>query len=249
MDGGFLMWAIGETRVFLVADVNLRVVDGSWAFAARNRADIDLHWERRLRESPAFFNGIVHVLTQRSLSEEGVLSASFVRTDFKSFLYWRETGWRDDSVMDSFGSALILSAEGHALLGRQRAGNMNGGLCYPPCGFIDPGDIGPDGIIDLEGSVAREIAEETGLAAPAIRRSGGYVVTQVGPVLAMSALYRSPLADEALLAEAGRHIAGDAKSELTDFLLAKPGADTSEVPMPDYARALLRHLPELKTPA
>jgi 8-oxo-dGTP pyrophosphatase MutT (NUDIX family) len=176
-----------------------------------------------------------------------VLSGRFLRTDFKSFLYWRESGWPDRSVMDAFGSALILSSDGHALLGRQRAGNLNSGLCYPPGGFIDVGDVRPDGTIDIEASVAREIAEETGLAAPSIQRADGYAITISGPVLSIAVPFRSPLPGPALLAQASHHISADPGGELGCVVLALPGDGNAALPMPDYARALLHHLPRLKT--
>lgn len=240
------MWNHGHSRVFAVANVDLRVTDGTWAFTDRHREDIAAHWTRRTQETPGFFNGAVHLLTQHALSETGVLSGRFVRTDFKSFLYWRETGWRDRSVTDAFGSALILSAEGRVLLGRQRAGHLNSGLCYPPGGFIDTRDIGPDGTIDIAQSVAREIAEETGLTEPAIARMGGYAVARVGPVLSIAVPYRSTLPDTALLEAVTRHISAEADSELADVVLAHPGDAPAGISMPPYARALLKHLPDLK---
>ncbi|MBN8910869.1 MAG: NUDIX hydrolase [Rhizobiales bacterium] len=155
------MWAHGETRVFRVPSVDLRVTDGGWAFADRHRGEIEAHWARRVREAPGFFNGPVFMMDAYSVSAHGHLSASFIRSDFRSFLYWRETGFRDDRIMDGFGSALIRSADGRVLLGRQSAGNLNSGLCYPPSGFIDVRDVRPDGLIDIDRSVAREVAEET----------------------------------------------------------------------------------------
>jgi hypothetical protein len=242
------MWAHGEERVFKVPCVDLRVTDGAWAFADRYRGEIEGHWARRVRETPGFFNGTVFVMARYRVAADGCLSAQFVRTDFKSFLYWRETGWRDESVMDGFGSALILSADGQVLLGRQSAGNLNSGLCYPPSGFIDTRDVGADGAIDIDGSVAREIAEETGLSAPAIRRSEGYIVTIAGPTMSIAVPFVSPLSGTALVSEAARHISSDTESELADLVLAEPGNAAAVLPMLDYARALLMELPRLKTP-
>lgn len=242
------MWAHGETRVFEVARVALRVGADGWAFAERHRDAIDAHWARRARETPGFFNGTVFVMTNYSVTADGCLAAQFIRTDFKSFLYWRETGWRDGSVMDGFGSALILSADGQVLLGRQSAGNLNSGLCYPPSGFIDARDVGCDGTIDIERSVAREIAEETGLSPPAIQRSEGYIVTIAGPTMSIAIPFLSPLSGVALMREAARHISSDAESELSDLALAEPGDAAAGLPMLDYARALLMALPRLKTP-
>ena len=237
-----------KTRVFVATGLDLRVTDGGWPFADRHRDEIAAHWDRRTREKLGFFNGAVLLLTRHELAGDGTLRGRFIRTDFRSFLYWRETGSRDQSVMDAFGSGLILSAEGEVLLGRQRAGHLNSGLCYPPGGFIDARDIGDDGAIDIAASTAREIAEETGLAAPTIARAGGYVVTIAGPVLSIAVPYRSPLPGAALLQAVRRHIAADADSELADVLLAPPGAASAGLSMPAYAEALLRHLPGLKIP-
>jgi hypothetical protein len=242
------MWAHGETRVFAVQRVDLRVTDGTWAFADRHRSDIEANWARRVRETPGFFNGAVFLITRYAVSADGILSARFIRSDFKSFLYWRDTGWPDDSVMDGFGSALILSADGRVLLGRQSDGNLNSGFCYPPSGFIDARDVGPDGVIDIEGSVAREVAEETGLAAPALSRSDGYVVTIAGPAMSIAVPLLSPLPGDALIQEAGRHISSHEASELADLICVAPG-DAIGLPMLDYARALLANLPRLKTTA
>lgn len=239
------MWSAGETRVFTAADLDLRVTDGNWPFAARHAAEIDAHWERRVREMPGFFNGLVHVLTDYALSG-GTLRGCLIRVPFKGFLYWRETGHPDRNVMDAFGSGLILSAEGEVLLGRQRAGNLNSGLSYPPGGFIDARDVGPDGRVDLEGSVAREISEETGLAAPAIRRAGGYVITVCGPALSIAVPYRATLPAATLLGAARRHIANDPDHELADVVLATPGQRCASLSMPAFAEALLDHLAGLE---
>jgi 8-oxo-dGTP pyrophosphatase MutT (NUDIX family) len=240
------MWHHDETRVFSVASVELHVVDGRWEFAARHALNIDLHWQRRTAENPKFFNGVVHVLVSYSVSDAGVFSGSFVRTDFKSFLYWRETGWGDQTVMDAFGSALILSAEGRVLLGRQRKGNLNGDLCYPPGGFIDVRDIQPDGAIDLDGSVLREIIEETGLDDRALQRLGGYVVTIVGPVLSIAVPWKSRLPETDLISEITRHIEADPDGELLSIALVDPGT-VAGLAMPDYARTLLGELSHLKS--
>ncbi|WP_072392493.1 NUDIX hydrolase [Hyphomicrobium sp. CS1GBMeth3] len=236
------MWRPDETRVFTATALDLRLSDERWPFADQHKDEIAAHWDRRVRQSPAFFNGPVLVLADYALAEDGVLRGRFLRSDFRSFLYWRETGLRDASVMDAFGCGLILSAEGSVLLGRQRAGNLNGGLCYPPAGFVDDSDVAADGSVDIEASAAREIVEETGLTAPTIERAGGYVITVAGPVLSIAVTFRSELPGAKLLLEAQRHIASDADSEIAAFLLAVPGSTLDDVPMPPYARALVTHL-------
>lgn len=240
------MWHHDETRVFSVASVELHVVDGRWEFAARHALDIDLHWQRRTAENPKFFNGVVHVLVSYSVSDAGVFSGSFVRTDFKSFLYWRETGSADRTAMDAFGSALILS-EGRVLLGRQRSGNLNGDLSYPPGGFIDVRDIAPDGTIDLDGSVLREISEETGLDDRALRRLSGYVVTLAGPVLSIAVPWTSNLPEAQIIGEITRFIDADPDGELQGVSFVSPAPSALGLAMPAYTRVLLEGLSNLKS--
>ncbi len=243
-----MIWESGDVRVFTVAGVHLRVGGETWAFAEENAEAIQAHWTQRLASTPNFFNGIVHLLQSYAVGTDGVLSGRFVRTDFASFLYWRETGWPDRSVMDAFGSALISVDGGRVLFGRQRGGNLNSGLCYPPSGFIDPADVRPDGTIDIEGGVLREVREETGLDLQDLRRIGGLVVTAAGPVLSISVPLRSMLSAEDLIDRCTRHIAADSASELASVLLLAPGAADPALHLPEYASALLKALPGLKSP-
>jgi len=243
-----MLWRPGETRATRVGALDCKVTDGVWAFARDYARDIDAHWERRQAENPVFFNGPIHILCDYALDGVRGLSARFLRTDFKSFLYWRETGWPDTRVMDGFGSGLILSAEGHALLARQRAGNLNTGLAYPPGGFIDPSDIDAAGRIDLVRSVRREVAEETGLDTDQMRRTDGFLVAVAGPLLSVTVGWQSDFDTEALLTRARRHIAGERESELADVAALAPGAPApAELRLPEHVRVLFDFLASSKS--
>jgi len=220
---------------------DLRVTDGRWAFADTYHAEIDAHWERRKSDNPAFFNGALYVMTRHILTD-GDLSAELVRADFKGVLYWRDTGFRDASVADAFGSALIRSAEGHVLLGRQRPGNVNGGLAYLPGGFIDARDERADGLIDIEASIARELAEETGLTPSMLYRVPGFILTFAGPMLSIAVEYRSAEPAEALRAKIHDHIAAEADPELSDVVVVTSACDLEGLAMPAYATVLLGDL-------
>ncbi len=123
---------------------------------------------------------------------DGVLAA----TDFAASLYWRETGYRDQAVVDCFGSAIFLGSDGALIYGRQSAGHINAGMLYPPGGFIDERDIGRGGAVDLDASIAREITEETGLNPTALRRDRGFLVTRYGPLLSIGVIYQLTLPGE-----------------------------------------------------
>ncbi len=233
----------GEATVAPVARCDLRVTDGSWSFSARNGPAIAAHWAKRRAENPLLFDGVIHVMARHALAD-GVFGGVFQRTDFKSYLYWRDAGFPspappEPSPRDCFGSALIRSAEGHVLLGRQRAGNLNGGLAYPPGGFIDARDIRGDGSIDIDASIWREIGEETGLGEAELSRVPGYRAVFAGPLAAIAAEYRSPLPLEDLRRRVLAHIAGEPDSELACAVIVREAADI-EPATPEYAKALLR---------
>src|SRR5690348_13418591 len=96
-----------------------------WRYAERHRDAIAAYWQRVSAERPKLFDGCVHVLTSYAL-RNATLSGTFARTDFKSFLYWREHGTEAPAI-DAFGSSLIRSSDGGVLLGRQVEGHLNGG--------------------------------------------------------------------------------------------------------------------------
>lgn len=234
--------------VVLVERCDLEVMPGRWAYADANREAIAAHWARRIAESPRLFNGVVHLLGSWEVSGD-IFSGRFLRTDFASFLHWRECGHPDAGVRDCFGSALIRSADGHVLLGRQRPGQVNSGLLYPPSGFIDPADIRSDGHIDILANIAREIAEETGLDAGRLEWRPGYRVAFSGAQVALAREGHSGLGSEALRRTVLDHLASEAEPELVDIVMidepTRIGSDT-----PAYARLLLRSLLEWsKVPA
>lgn len=122
--------SITKGAVVRVAGCALDLAPEAWPFAARHKHEIAEHWEQCRSERPKLYDGVVHLLRNGTI-EHNVFTATFLRTDFKSFLYWRALGYPDAGVrggFDSFGSAVIRSAEGHVLLGRQAAGNLNEGL-------------------------------------------------------------------------------------------------------------------------
>ncbi len=212
-----------------------------WRFAVDHAAEIEAHWQRRTADVPGFFDGRVHLLSSFGLSD-GVFRGEFFETGFKRFLYWRDTGRRDTSVFDTFGSALLRSCEGHVILGRQRPGNLNAGLAYLPGGFIDPRDVTADGVISIEASIERELREETGLDSANLTRTPGYLVIRTGQQIALAVEYISPDPASAMVAAIRRHVAAEADPELEDAAVVRNLADLDAIATPDYARILLHHL-------
>jgi 8-oxo-dGTP pyrophosphatase MutT (NUDIX family) len=212
----------------------LNASSAPWDYAAHHAAQIETHWHQRHRENPAFFNGVIHVMDAGTVAN-GWFQASFKRTDFKSFLYWREDGYPEAGAYDAFGSALILSREGHVLLGRQRAGNINAGLDYLPSGFIDQRDVAADGTIDIAASIRRELAEETGLTQAEIVEQPGFLIVRVGPLVSMVRTFQSKLGSADLRQQILTRLARDVEPELADIVVITSRADIQGANVPPYS--------------
>lgn len=235
-----LAYPLNET-VRRCAHCELHAGNGQWSFAVENTAAIDEAWRRAREGNPHYFNGVIHLIDALDTSVDR-LHARLLRTDFKSYLYWRQAGFPQTGVLDGFGSALIRSRDGAIILGRQRAGNVNGGLAYLPGGFIDARDVGPDGRIAIAESISRELAEETGLSAADVTREPGFWVTQTAAHVSIAAAYLSDVDAEALKKQIESHIAQDPASELTEAVIVRGPSDLRGLAMPPYARVLLAAL-------
>jgi len=198
----------------------------AWSYANDNKEEISQHWHKRIKGNPSFFNGRVLVM-ENYLLEGGVLEAQFMETEFASFLYWKDHGFQEAGAKDAFGSALIRARDGEVLLARQRVGNLNAGLAYMPGGFIDRRDVGGDGVINIDQSVARELEEEASLPFSAFTRTSGYVVTVRPTQISIGIELVSSLDAVALRRVLMDNIARQDVSELDDFLVfdAPPSPD------------------------
>ena len=97
------------------------------------------------------------------------LSADYFETDFASFLAWRDWGFPDKDVFNGFGMGALRASDGAFVLGEMAGHTANAGRIYFPSGTPDLDDI-RDGTMDIAGSVAREVEEETGLTPRGLSR-------------------------------------------------------------------------------
>jgi 8-oxo-dGTP pyrophosphatase MutT (NUDIX family) len=226
----------GECR--RISRCSLSVEARSWDYALRHKVAIAAHWQKARIERPKLFDGTIYLMGNYSL-DESVLAGTLFPVDFKSFLYWREQGFPECGVRDAFGASVIRSSEGYVLLGRQSAGNLNAGLAYPPSGMIDGDDV-RGGSIDIDASIARELGEETGLAARELTRVPGFVVMSLPPWLPIAIEWRSSRPAEELRERMLAHVRREAEPELEDVVIARSPADLEHLNVQAYAVPLLR---------
>ena len=230
-----------EAPCVRLATCAFRVADWSWPLANEKADAIARDWKRRRAQTPQFFNGAVYLMHQHAIDGDE-LSGTFFKTDFATFLYWRERASpATQRVREGFGASLIRSAEGYVLLGRQAPGQLNSGRVYPPSGVIDDGDV-CDGAIDIDANIRRELAEETGLDGEVVRRQPGYIVALLGRQIAIGVEWRSALPALALRERILAFTRGQSVPELDDVVIVRSPADIDENTMPHHARVLVRAL-------
>lgn len=208
-------------------------------FDAEDAAAIAAHWRDAASENPKLFDGRVLLSTGVAV-EDGRLSADYAETGFSTFLWWRAKGFPERGVRNVFGAAAVVSRDGAVLLGRMAAHTANAGKVYFPAGTPDLGDIVGDAV-DIEGSIARELAEETGLAAPLVRPTATRIAVFAGPLVACVRRFDCDLSAAELAARAAAHLAADAEPELDGVVLARSASDLTGA-SPGYVHAAVARL-------
>lgn len=89
----------------------------------------------------------------------------------------------------------------------------------------------------MTGSIARELAEETGLAASEAE-PGGFYLTASDQRLAIGQVLRFDQTAEELAARIEAHIAAEEQSELSQVIIMRQVSDVDPKIMPPHARAL-----------
>jgi hypothetical protein len=218
-----------------VTTLDLRFRPEPWPFAEARRADIDAHFAARKRERP-IWNGRI-LLARHPVFSGARFSARYFETDFASFLAWRDWGFPDADVFNGFGMGALRSADGAFILGEMGPHTANAGRVYFPAGTPDPADIS-DGMVDIPGSVARELEEETGLM-PADYRAGAHWDCVVsGTAIAMIRLLHVDAPAEALRARIEANLAAQQQPELSAIHLVRGTSDFTAA-MPRFVTAFI----------
>lgn len=163
---------MADVSLVPIERLDLRFVRTSWPFAAERRGEIDRHFAEMRRGKPELWNGRVLVLQTFAIAD-GVFRGTYLETDFASFLAWRDWGFPDQSVRNCFAMGALRAADGAFVLGIMAPHTANAGKVYFIGGTPDPHDVVGERV-DLERSVLRELAEETGLLPETVRPEPGW---------------------------------------------------------------------------
>lgn len=219
-----------------VTQLDLKYRPWTWPFAVERRVEIDAHFARKQAEKPQLWNGRV-LLGRVPVFAADRFSADYFETDFASFLTWRDQGFPDATIFNGFGMGALRGSDGAFLLGEMAAHTANGGRVYFPSGTPDLDDL-RDGTVDIPGSVAREVEEETGLTAADYRADGRWHCVVSGPLTAMIRILDLPISGEAARARIEANLAGQRSPELAAIHVVRSPADFSPA-MPRFVTAFI----------
>lgn len=226
---------MAEVSVHRIAQLDLRLEPKPWAFAQDRREEIAAHFTALQRDKP-LWNGRVLLMFEHAISD-GMLRGSYLETDYASFIAWRDWGFPDRTMRNCFAPAALQGSDGAYVLGVMGGHTANAGQIYFPCGTPDPDDV-RDGRVDLDGSVRRELFEETGISADELDIDPGWHAVFAGPRIAMIKPMRARVTADALRQRIRSHIAQEREPELADAHIVRGLADLDSR-MPDFARHFL----------
>ena len=220
-----------------ITDTDIRLVPGAWPLPPALRASVPERWARLLADNPHLWDGRILGVSLPTIGADGMLRAEAREDAYSAFLAWRDAGFPEVGVYNLFGSALIVSGDGAMLFGRMGEDTANAGHVYPVGGSLEPRDVLPDGQVDVFGSIALELNEETGLVA-ADAEPGKTVAVSDGPRISVARVLRFSQPADTLAAIIRGNLAAQAHRELADMVILRASGDAARAGVMPYAAAV-----------
>lgn len=228
--------------------VEARLAPAPLIFTPEERAAIDAHYAARKAANPMLWNGRVLLLDAHRF-EERRLVADYAEADYAALLWLLANERAHPRLRVSFAMGALRGADGGFVLIRMAQWTANAGRIYFAAGTPDLTDLTPEGTVDLEGSVRRELAEETGLTAADITLAPGWTALHDARRLALLREVRAQEEAEALAARIRRFGAREQRPEFDEVLVVRGPQDLAEGMSPLIRRYLAQAWKEEPTPA
>ncbi|MGU9978881.1 NUDIX domain-containing protein [Phreatobacter sp. HK31-P] len=203
-----------------------------WPYAIKHGADIAESWTKAIATSPALFDGEVLLIAESRVDGDR-FEALYRPVRFSQFLHYMRHGEPDGRSRNGFALAGLTSADGALVMGVMGGHTANAGKIYFPGGTPDLSDV-VEGQVDLEGSVRRELAEETGLAADEVSFEPGFWMAEDDKRCIFVKTVRSPLAAEDLRRIILDRLAQQTEPELAGIHIVRDASDLMPERMPPF---------------
>lgn len=230
-------------RAPIIGDVDgfdCKVTDEGWPWAEKHASAIAEHWQTAIAEKPDLFDGKVLIATEVAV-EGSRLNAELTVVRYSALKFWTRSGFPHAGAFNLFGAGIVVTKDGAVLFGEMAAHTANAGFSYFPCGTPDTGDV-IDGKLDIEGSIRRELEEETGLGAVDLLPSDQRWIAWDGALFCCARRYDTELTAEEATRITAAHLAAQQRSELARVHLIRRMDDLLTLNVPAYASALVEQV-------
>lgn len=216
---------------------NLILCSEPLPFMQGQRSEIERYWNSVMHGNNRLWNGDFYLFTDVKIVDR-VLHGRGHKTDFATFLYWRDHG-RDRCVVHITGTTFPHFADGSLLAIKMADHTANAGRIYFPAGAFDGADI-VDGAFDVMINIRRELMEEIGLEMQTDWLSGPLLAAEGENAFHIGQCMRLPVGFEQLESDWKLHRANGGDDEI-ECLLPICHRDDIPLEMPSYAAALCRY--------
>lgn len=225
-----------ERNVILPVDVvDVRLDAGQHPFEVANQLAIKENWLAETAQQPALFDGTVVLLSELAYAGNR-LSGRCHAIRYSTFMYWR--GLKPvASAEHAFAHAMLISSDNALVAIRMGAHTANAGKVYFAAGSFEPEDF-VDGLVDLDGNMAREVREETGLDLSGADRDERCYALSIESGTVIVRRYRALETADELAAKIRDFVARDSDPEIEGPVVIRGMHDLPEGLMP-HMRSLV----------
>jgi hypothetical protein len=164
------------------------------------------------------------------------------RTNFASFLYWKESGANSESTCDFSGAAAVCCADGALLMVVTGKHSMVPGTLEFPSGFVDVADFDHD-TLNFDRHVEREVMEEFGVTKAQLGTPKSYLVAAADGVVQVISTFSSAISgSEFTRSWANRKLSVQLQSEIAAVVALYKTSDLSDFSMQPHVRIAAQHL-------
>ena len=215
-----------------------------WPFATQNRERISAFWQEKQKSHPHFYNGQVHVMTSWEIRGAKTCAAVFTgklcRTNFASFLYWKDSEINSNSDVDFSGGAALLCPDGALLMALSGEHTITPGTLEFPSGFVDVSDFDVNEL-NFDRHVEREATEEFGITRGQLGRPKQYLVSAVDKFVQVIAIFAVDMnGDE--FTQRWRGLTGALRSEISDVCAIYRASDLAGFSIQAHVKAAVLDL-------
>lgn len=230
--------------VTCVSRVDVQLDEAPWAFATQRSEAISAFWREKQKSHPHFYDGQVHVMTSWEIRNFQTSAAVFVgnlcRTNFASFLYWKESNGKMEGEADFSGGGALLCADGGLLMALSGKRAIVPGTLEFPSGFVDVADFEGDKL-DFDRHVEREVMEELDITRAQLGKSKHYLVSAADEIVQIVSVF--DVATNGMeFARRWRSLTAHSQSEIADVVAIYGHSDFAGYPVQAHVKAAASYL-------